>query len=88
MRPSFGRALQVISRSRLATANVASVPRLRPSAIAERTPTVMEVLQQRKVANGASWPPNLRLEPPLTKAGLLRVNAQERSNLKKLLKER
>ncbi|KAJ7093175.1 hypothetical protein C8R44DRAFT_815762 [Mycena epipterygia] len=52
-----------------------------------KPPTLIETLLARKLAAGDRWPPNLRIEPFISRATWAPVKKGIRSKLKKMLRE-
>ncbi|KAJ7043252.1 hypothetical protein C8F04DRAFT_35490 [Mycena alexandri] len=52
-----------------------------------KPPTLIEMLAARKLAAGAQWPPNIRIEPVISRATWAPVRKGIRSKLKKMLRE-
>jgi hypothetical protein len=53
---------------------------------AEKQETLIDILTKQKEM-GSAWPPNLRIEPVVTKKTFERVKAEYRAELKALMKE-
>ncbi|KXN90486.1 hypothetical protein AN958_04158 [Leucoagaricus sp. SymC.cos] len=51
-------------------------------------PTVLDLLQQQRQKAGSDWPANIRLESVVKKEAFRPVQAEVRTQVKKLLKER
>ena len=88
MRPTIPRLVRVIPRSKVATEYAASVQHLPRPARFVKEPTLIEMLLKRKEEMGATYPPNIRIEPVLSKETFEGVPAETREELKELLKER
>ncbi|KAJ7184208.1 hypothetical protein C8R46DRAFT_1063280 [Mycena filopes] len=52
-----------------------------------KPPTLIETLAARKLAAGDRWPPNIRIEPVISRATWEPVRKGIRSKLKKMLRE-
>ncbi|KAJ7702374.1 hypothetical protein B0H17DRAFT_1044091 [Mycena rosella] len=52
-----------------------------------KPPTLIETLMARKLALGDKWPPNLRIEPVISRETWAPVQKGLRSKLKKMLRE-
>lgn len=89
MRPTIPRLVRVIPRSQLVAENPSLKP-IRPPPIRSdvKRPTLIEVLQKRKKDAGRSFPPNIRIEPELTKRVFKGIPADVRDGLKAVVKER
>ncbi|KAF9452847.1 hypothetical protein P691DRAFT_149678 [Macrolepiota fuliginosa MF-IS2] len=88
MRPSVVRLVRIIPRKALdpAAAKVVNAP---PPQIQEiQQPTVLDLLRKQRETAGAEWPANIRIEPVVKKEAFKPVQAEVRTQLKKLLKER
>ncbi len=91
MRPTIPRLLRIIPRSQL-TAESPSLKPIRPLPSPVRSdvkhPTLIQVLQKRQKDAGEDFPPNLRIEPELTKKVFRGIPAEIREGLKAVVRER
>jgi len=85
MRPTAARLVRILPRSQVP-------PRARiiaePIVPETQKTTFMDFLMKRKEEAGASYPANIRLEPPLSKRVFKHVGKDTREELQALLKER
>lgn len=88
MRPSLVRLVRVIPRSQLRPEDLRTVPISQPVRSDEVRPTLIELLQKRKADAGSDYPPNIRIEPTLTKKTFSGMKKEHIVELKALLKER
>lgn len=85
MRSTARRLVQIIPKSAIPQSIVR--PALRPQTEELNRPTLIDILLERK-ANSTDWPQNLRIEPVVKKEAFRHVQAEARTELKKMLKER
>jgi len=90
MRPSLPLFVRIVLRN-----SVQSVKGRKPEIVPEPIPRtketkviLIEEMIKIKDSMGSSWPPNLRIEPVVTKKTLARVHGDYRTELKALLKEK
>ena len=90
MRSTIPRLVRVIKRSQLPVEQAASVSVVRPPPARSdvRRESLIELLLKRKEKMGDQYPPNIRIEPVLTKQAFENVPAETREELKELLRER
>lgn len=88
MRPSLPRLVRVIPRSKLATQH-ASVVRILPEPVRSdvERPTLIQILQKRKVEAGDDYPTNIRIEPVLKKEIFKGIPNNIREELRGMVKE-
>ncbi|KAF5358074.1 hypothetical protein D9756_001742 [Leucocoprinus leucothites] len=88
MKASAARLVRIIPRKSLdpAMVNIANAPA--PQAQDLQRPTVLELLQKQRETASAEWPGNIRIEPVVKKEAFRPVQAEVRTQLKKMLKER
>lgn len=88
MRPSIPRLIRIVPRSKIvapeAQVRIVQEP---PRELVQRT-TLYEILLKRKKDAGDSYPPNIRLEPPLTKEMFAEVKPWKVKPLKDMVRER
>jgi hypothetical protein len=87
MRPSIPRLIRIIPKTSLPSQKVKVVPELPSYEQAKKTPLI-EILLKRKDEAGDNWPPNLRIEPPLSREKFKQVHHDVRVVLKDLLTEK
>ena len=89
MRSTLPRLIQIVSRDALRSsqATVQIIPEPIPQT-KEKKVILVDELTKLQGSMGPSWPPNLRIEPVITKETLARVRSEHRTELKVLLKER
>lgn len=88
MKASAVRLMRIIPRKVLDPASVKVLDAPPPQIQELHQPTVLELLHQQREKAGADWPANIRIEPVVKKEALRPVQAEMRTQLKKLLKER
>ncbi|THH10991.1 hypothetical protein EW146_g8194 [Bondarzewia mesenterica] len=92
MRPSLPRLLRIVPRSAVIGPEAASQPRAKIFEEIRKenrtTPTLLEVLQQRKAEAGANYPLNIRIEPPISKQTFAGLSSEIRASLEAALRER
>ncbi|KAF9531756.1 hypothetical protein CPB83DRAFT_84793 [Crepidotus variabilis] len=88
MHATARRLVRVVPRNVLNVAEEQIYHRPRPQIEDIRQPTVIDMLEQKKVEAGAAWPTNIRIERQLTKDVFKDVVPDVRSLLKKMTKER
>ncbi|KAJ3572807.1 hypothetical protein NP233_g2843 [Leucocoprinus birnbaumii] len=88
MKASAIRLVRIIPRKALDPAAVKVVDAPAPQTQDLRQPTVLQLLQQQREAAGAEWPKNIRIEPVVKKGEYRPVQAEVRTQLKKMLRER
>jgi hypothetical protein len=80
-------AARVIPRNELVNQNFSKLfPE--PLRATQTKVTTLDLLLKQKAEAGSSYPPNIRIEPPLEKQKLAKVPADIRRELKEYLKER
>ncbi|KAA1474846.1 hypothetical protein DENSPDRAFT_841493 [Dentipellis sp. KUC8613] len=89
MRPSFPRLLRIVSRSAVTSQTVRRVKIYEeiPKELRVRS-TLLEVLQKRRDDAGADYPPNIRIEPMVSKQTFSGVKPDAREPLRNVLRER
>lgn len=89
MRSTLPRLIQIVSRDALRSSHptVQIIPEPIPQT-KEKKVVLVDELAKLQGSMGSSWPPNLRIEPVVTKQTLARVRSEHRTELKALLKER
>ncbi|EIM82466.1 uncharacterized protein STEHIDRAFT_124573, partial [Stereum hirsutum FP-91666 SS1] len=85
MRPSLPRLIRIVPRATI-TAPEAIIEEV-PRELTKR-PTLYEILSKRRIDAGASYPSNIRLEPPLTKEMFAAVKPWKVRPLKNMVRER
>lgn len=88
MRPSLPRLVRVIPRGQLKSEQLRTVPIPQLVRSDVKRPTLIELLQKRRAEAGNDYPPNIRIEPALTKKSFSGVKKEHIIELKALLKER
>jgi hypothetical protein len=91
MRATLPRLIRVVTRSQLKAEYPGStVVRALPKPVRSdgKQPTLIDSLLKRKQDMGAAYPPNIRIEPVLTKQTFEGLPVEAREELKELLKER
>jgi hypothetical protein len=89
MRATLPLLVRIVPRSSITPSNgrkVEIIPEPAPQQ-PEKKDTLISALMKQREAMGDSWPPNLRIEPVVTKKTFERVHADYRTELKALLKE-
>jgi hypothetical protein len=84
--PLFVRIIPRNSIKPIQGRNIEIVPEPIPQRLEEKF-SLIDALMKQKDAMGSAWPPNLRIEPVVTKKTFERVHADYRTELKALLKE-
>jgi hypothetical protein len=87
MRPSLPLFIRIIPRNALKGSQSQIVPEFIPQT-QEKKVILIDELMKLKDSMGSSWPPNLRIEPLVTKQTFARVRGEYRTELKALLKEK
>lgn len=88
MRPSLPRLIRILPRATITAPEVqARIIEEVPRELTKR-PTLYEILSKRKNDAGASYPSNIRLEPPLTKEMFAAVKPWKVRPLKNMVRER
>ena len=85
MRPSAVRLARIIPRAQLPS-NLNVITPVRQEALKQNR--LMEELLRRKQEAGAAYPPNIRLEPTVSKVAYKRIRKETREELKDLVRER
>lgn len=88
MRASAVRLVRIIPRKALDPAAVKVVNAPPPQTQELQQPTVLDLLQKQREKAGADWPANIQIEPVAKKEAFKPVQAEVRTQLKRLLKER
>jgi hypothetical protein len=88
MKASAVRLVRVIPRKALDPASVKVVNAPPPQFRELQQPTVLDLLQGQREKAGVDWPGNIRIEPVVMKDAFRPVQAEVRTQLKKMLKER
>ena len=91
MQPTLARLVRVIPKSKVAAEYASAAParQLLEQARSDiKPPTLIESLQARKAKLGADYPPNIRIEPVLSKKTFEGVPEATRERLQELLKGR
>lgn len=90
MRPSNTVLYQIIPRSalRVEPKKIKILPVLTPQVKETKTHTLIDVLMERQIKAGPTWPANIRIEPVVKKEAFKLVQSDVRTRLKNLLKER
>lgn len=84
MYTTVARQIQLLPRATLARSEKI-IPALGPWVSPAKLPTVHDILMERKAEAGASWPPNLRVEPFLKKDAFKSLPKAFRGRMKKLV---
>lgn len=88
MRPTIPRLIRILPRSSVVAEQAqAKIIEQAPRELL-KPPSLYEVLLKRKNEAGASYPSNIRLEPPLTKDMFAEVKPWKVRPLKEMMKER
>jgi hypothetical protein len=92
MRPSLPRLVRVLPRSAIPVREHGHLP---PARVYEelpkgssRQPSLLEILLKEKEAAGANYPPNIRIEPVVSKKTFAGVKREFVAPLKAVLRER
>jgi len=81
------RTLRVVPKSSLKLNKVLPQPLTNQEERAFKEP-VLRIMARRQKEAGDAWPPNLRIEPHVTKRAIGQAPEEMRVQLKRLLKER
>ncbi|KAI0340502.1 hypothetical protein BDW22DRAFT_1359881 [Trametopsis cervina] len=88
MRASVPRLVRVIPRNRVAAQAPFAAPIPEPVRSDIKSVSLIEALLKRKAEQGASYPPNIRIEPVIHKKALKNVPADVRKELLEITRER
>ncbi|KAF7322688.1 hypothetical protein HMN09_00047600 [Mycena chlorophos] len=78
---------RVLRRANILANGGSILPAPVPQAVDAKPPTLLETLMAKQRAAPESWPPNLRIEPTISRATWAPVKKGVRSKLKRMLKE-
>ena len=94
MHPSVPRLLRILPRSAVVTTEPGATKLPKAKIFEElpkdvrKPPSLLEVLLKRKKEAGASYPPNIRIEPVMSRQTFAGVAKEVRASLRATLRER
>lgn len=88
MQPSLPRLVQIIRRTALQLEEKKILSPPAPQNLELKRPRLIDILMEQQAKAGSSWPSNIRIEPVVKREAFKHVQAEVRTRMKKLLKER